>query len=390
MRVVDEDVHDKFWRIIVNNAHGLSRKTAEDAIASLVASLPRYSMMDLGDRSLRQRSIYSLVVLLDRAGFGEPRDGRIRSEADVIEIAQRILGSGKPESAPTLIQQLAAPKRGPLGWEDLMLFRLTCCADRLGQVHNIYTALVQYEDPSARAVGDVGAITQTSMRRFSQQVFQEFRKSYIDAELSFFSQVDEVSDAAILGELRTAEIDGADVGRDLNAARSAIKTFVIYQLMNPLRANGSGIGCGVYDETGSEDGGGIYRAMCKYLLEYCFNPAFGISHARAFADYCLRAFRDEIRMHFGDLDIPGAQVVLTKLVGREEMKAFWASSGPQIKTMLANESGTVVSYQYEATYAERLPLVFAALDQLVGYDVVAPDGSKPLEPAADPPEDLTA
>ena len=374
-----EDVHDQFWRILVNNAHRLGRKAAEDAITTLVTWLPRYSMLDQGGRSLRQRSIYSLVLLLDRAGFGEPRDGRIRSSADVIEIAHRILGGRQSQSSPTLIQQLVAPVRGPLGWEDLMLFRLTCCADRLGQVHNIYSALVQYEEPSARAEGDVGVIAQNSMRRFTQQVFQEFRKRYINAKVSFFIDVDGISDAAILGEYRAAATGDADIGNDLKAARSAIKSFVVYQLVNQRRSDGSGIGCGVYDEVGIGDSGGIHRAMCEYLFGFCFNPAFGLSHARAFGDYCLRALRDEMIGNLGGPNVPGALAVLTKLLGREDMKAFWASSGGQIKAMLANENGTVVSYQYKATYAERLPLVFAALDQLLAGDPPVPDDSQPLD-----------
>lgn len=372
---VREDVHDQFWRILVNNAHRLSRKAAEDAITTLVTWLPRYSKLDQGDRSLRQRSIYSLVLLLDRAGFGEPRDGHTRASADVVEIAHRILGGRESQSSPTLIQQLVAPERGPLGWEDLMLFRLTCCADRLGQVHNIYSALVRYEKPGARAEGDVGVIAQNSMRRFTQQVFQEFRKRYIDPKVSFFIDVDGISDAAILGEFRAAANGNADIDNDLKAVKSVVKTFVIYQLVNQRRSDGSGIGCGVYDEVGMGDGGGIHRAMCEYLFGFCFNPAFGLSHARAFGDYCLRAFRDAMIENLGTLDVPGAQAVLTKLLGREDIQAFWASSGGQIKAMLANENGTVVSHQYQATYAERLPLMFTALDQLLAGDPPAPDNT---------------
>jgi len=356
-----EDVHDKFWRILVNNAHRLNRKTADDAIASLVAWLPRYSMLGQGGHSLRQRLIYSLVLLLDQAGFGQPRNGRIRDSADVVEIARRILGHGD-QSSLALIQQLAAPGRGPLGWEDLMTFRLSCCIDRRGQVHNICSALLQYEDPSARAEGDVGGLTQNSMRRFSQQVFQEFKKSYIDSKINFFIEVDGISDTAILGDFGAATAGETDIEYDPNAARSAIKAFVIYQLVNQRSGNGTGIGCGVYDEVGTGDGGGIHRVMGEYLFGFCFNPAFGLAHARAFADYGLSAFRERIQ---SELDEAGALAVLTKLHGQEEMKAFWSSSGRQIKEMLANEKGSVVSYQYKLAYTDHLPLVFSALDQLL-------------------------
>jgi len=373
-----ENVHDQFWQILVNNAHRLSCMAAEDAITTLVTWLPRYSMLDQGDRSLRHRSIYSLVLLLDQAGFGEPRNGRTRSSADVVEIAHRILGDRQSLSSSPLIQRLVEPVRGPLGWEDLMLFRLTCCADRLGQVHNIYTALIRHEDPSASAEGDVGTIALNSMRRFTQQVFQEFKKRYINPKVSFFIDVDEISDDAILGEFSATATGDVEIQNDLRAARSAIKSFVIYQLVNQRRSDGSGIGCGVYDEVGMGDSGGIHRAMCEYIFGFCFNPAFGLTHARAFGDYCLRALREGMFENLVELDVPGAQAVLTKLLGQEDMKAFWGSSGVQIKAMLANESGTVVSYQYTATYAERLPLAFTALDRLVADSPSVPgDGGSP-------------
>nr|WP_315233568.1 P-loop NTPase fold protein [uncultured Albidiferax sp.] len=371
-----EDIHDQFWRILVNNARQLGRKAAEDAITALVACLPRYSMLDQNDRSLRQRSIYSLVLLLDRAGFGQPRNGQARSSDDVIEIAHRILGDGHSLS---LIQQLVAPARGPLGWEDLMHFRLTCCIDWRGQVHNVYSALVRYEDPSARAEGDVSVIALNSMRRFSQQVFQEFKQRYINAKVSFFADVDGVSDAAILGEFKAAAALDADVVNDLHAARSAVKSFVIYQLVNQQRSDGTGIGCGVFDEDGTGDGGGIHRAMCDYLFSFCFNPALGLAHARAFGDYCLRAFRDGMFENGGEFDVPSAQSVLTKQLGRDKIKDFWSLSGTEIKAMLADENRTVVSYKYKATYAERLPLVFNALDQLLVVDPPAPENSYPTD-----------
>ncbi|MNX88051.1 hypothetical protein D3C86_1200080 [compost metagenome] len=367
----NEDFHDQFWRILVNNAYQLDRNSAEDAITTLVAWLPRYSMLGQGDRSLRQRSVYTLVLLLDRAGFGEPSRGRIRSSNDVVEIANRILGGG--QLSPALIQQLVEPGRGPLGWEDLMTFRLTCCADRLGQIHNIYTALIRYEEPSARAEGDVSVIALNSMRRFSQQVFQEFKQRYINAKINFFVQVDETSDAEILGEFEEAA--SGDI--DLKAARSGIKSFVIYQLVNQRRSDGTGIGCGVYDEVGTHGGGGIHRAMCEYLFGFCFNPTFGLAHARAFGDYCLRAFRDEVVGGLVELDVPVVEKILTKLLGRENMKAFWASSGEQIKAILVGENNAVISYNYRAAYAERLPLVFTALDRLLVVSQSLSDNSCP-------------
>ena len=63
-------------------------------------------------------------------------------------------------------------------------------------------------------------------------------------------------------------------------------------------------------------------------------------------------------------DIAATQAALTGLVGSQRLTLFWMSSGNEIKQMLKDLNGTVFSYRYKATYVERLPLVFAALDQL--------------------------
>lgn len=376
-----EDVHQQFWRHLINNAHRLSRTNAEDAISTLIKWLPRYSRLPLDHSNLRMQSIGWLALLLDRAGFGKPLNDRVRLSTDVVEIANRILGTGQFQPSQSLIQQLAAPMRGPLGWEDLMFFRLTCCADRLGQVHNIYLALIRHEEPNSRAEGDVDSIALNSMRRFTQQVFQEFKKQYIDPKVNFFTAVDEVTDEAILGEFRPSATSDTETGNELKAARSAIKRYVIDELANQRRGS-NGIGCGVYDETGKEDRGGIHRAMGDYLLGFCFNPAFGLTHARAFADHCLTTIQTEIiEILPSRHDFPATQIqmTLTRLLDRERMKAFWAKSGEEIKKMLAKENGTVICYQFQATYADRLPGVFEALDALLVAEQPALHDSQPSE-----------
>jgi hypothetical protein len=217
------------------------------------------------------------------------------------------------------------------------------------------------------------------MRRFTQQVFQEFKKQYIDPKVNFFTAVDEVTDGAILGEFRPSATGDTETGNVLKAARSAIKSFVIYQLANRRRGS-VGIGCGVYDETGMEDSSGIHRAMSNYLLDFCFNPAFGLPHARAFADHCLMVFQTEMFDTIDSrYDLPATQRALTNLLDRECIKAFWVKSGEEIKKMLANERGTVICYQFQATYADRLPGVFDALDALLVEEQPALHDSQPSE-----------
>ncbi len=60
-----EHAHDQFWRVLVNRSYDFTGAVAEDAIATLVDYLPRYSAIANEDQGLRQRSIYSLLRLLD-------------------------------------------------------------------------------------------------------------------------------------------------------------------------------------------------------------------------------------------------------------------------------------------------------------------------------------
>ncbi|HEY4084146.1 MAG TPA: P-loop NTPase fold protein [Burkholderiaceae bacterium] len=366
---LSESPQDQFWALVVNHAYELNRAAANDAIDTLVKWLPKYSSLQFSQHSMRHRAVVSLLFLLDRAGFGEvPGNGRLRDLADLPELAVRLIGDGRSSYSPSLVQQLVAPDRGALGWRDLMLLRLCCSADRQSNAHNVYVALARLEDASATVTGDVSRIAADSMRRLSQKVFEEFRRAYIDGRRNFFLDVDRVSETQILGEGGRAIVEGVDhLEAELQSSLSGLKSFVIYQLVNDWGGNGEGVGCGRYDEVGMQDGGGIRAAMTHYLLGFCFDPSHGVSHARAFADYCLRSLRDEPFEFIDAHNVEGTQKAITKLLGREAMTTFWLMSGDQVKKLLSSTKGTVYCYNnYKAIYEDRLPTLFLALDQLVG------------------------
>ena len=179
--------HDQFWRVLVNQSHDLPRAVAEDAIDTLLHYLPRYSAIENGDRGLRQRSIYSLLRLLDRAGWGRT-SGRplVNTAQNVIEIASRIFGEHSYEGKG-LLERLVSSDRGVLGWNDLMMFRLNCYVDRQGQLHNLYSALIVHQDMHAATSGPVRDLALAGMRKLSQEVFKLFKKTYIDREVNFFA-----------------------------------------------------------------------------------------------------------------------------------------------------------------------------------------------------------
>ena len=127
-----EKGHYQFWCLLTDQSHNLTIGPARDAIDTLINYLPRYSLVKRDGLGLRDRSIFSLLQLLDRAGWGRT-DGRreVNSNEHVIEIARWIFGK-QPDPEEGLIARLTSPDRGILGWNDLMLFRLHCSADRGG------------------------------------------------------------------------------------------------------------------------------------------------------------------------------------------------------------------------------------------------------------------
>jgi hypothetical protein len=251
-----EHAHDQFWRVLVNQSHDFTSAVADDAIDTLVDYLPRYSAIANDDRGLRQRSIYSLLRLLDRAGWGRTSGRRLPNTAEnVIEIAWRIFGERSYEGKG-LLQRLVGSDRGVLGWNDLMLFRLQCSADRQGQLYNLHSALILLQDGSAATTGLVSKLALMGMRRLSQEVFALFKRTYIDPRRNFLSEVSDAPVEAFLGEASSqlgqqasrddqSEQGAPSLAQRVSSARFVVKSFVFYQLSNPLPPNGSGVAAGI-------------------------------------------------------------------------------------------------------------------------------------------------
>ena len=371
-----EIAHDQFWRVLVNQAYDFTSPTAEDAIETLVEHLPRYSSFDNDDRGLRPRSIYSLLRLLDRAGWGRTA-GRRRenSPENVIEIALRIFGE-HAFVGRGLLERLASPDRGVLGWNDLMLFRLQCSADRGGQLYNLHNALIAHQDLSAPTSGVVSQLALMEMRTLSQHVFAHFKRTYIDPGRNFIAEACEVPVDALLGDafahlheqasldLRSEQGD-ATIARRVAAARSFAGSFVIYQLSNPLPPNGSGVGCGHYDESGAEDGGGISRLMNDYVFGFCFSPVVDGDNVLLFLDHCLAHLSSPF--HTGR-DEEGHVATKSGLPGGLDPKAmgrYWLSHRDHIRRLGLQDNGRCVFMPaYTAFYRDDLDGVFAVLDEL--------------------------
>ncbi|MDM0059028.1 KAP family NTPase [Variovorax fucosicus] len=381
------DAHDQFWRVLVSQSHDFTREVAEDAIETLVAWLPRYPSLDPYDRGLRQRSIYSLVQLLDRAGWGRTSAKRLPNiGANVVEVARRILGEGEYEGRG-LIARLAADDRGVLGWNDLMLFRLQCSADRRGQLHNLHTALIVHDDPNGATAGLLTGLALQGMREISQAVFAHFRRVYVETGRNFLSEVGATPASAFIGEASTAG-EGKDAAvtfeqtlsasDQVEAVRSTIKNFVTYQLCNSKPPNGSGVGCGFYDETGSDNKGGISRVMNEYMFKVCFNPLLDDNNRLLFADYCLSNLSNAV---FAGSEADGfipTKVGLADGLDEAALCEYWQQYRGAFEGLLDLDR-RVVTTNYVATYGKNLSAVFEVLDEMLQARSVPPEDSNPSQ-----------
>ena len=371
-----EEAHDQFWSVLVNQSHDFNSVAAEDAINTLLDYLPRYSVIASDDRGLRQRSVHSLVRLLDRAGWGRTAGRRrINTPENIIEIAWRIFGENAHKGSG-LIWRIASSDRGVLGWYDLMLFRLLCSADRQGQLYNLHSALIVHQNRSAETSGLVSKLALIGMRSLSQDVFALFKKTYIDSRLNFLSEVSATPDEAFLGKAfyqfgkQTSTIVQTDfcavsLAQHLLAERSLIKSFVIYQLSNTLPPNGSGVGCGHYDESGTDDGNGISRQMKDYVFGFCFNPEIHEDNLFHFLDHCLSHLSSSF---FSGGDEEGYFATKAELPGGldpKEIGKYWIQHQELIQQkVLQVKDRHVFTSNYTASYSEDLSGVFAVLKEL--------------------------
>ncbi len=369
--VVHERAHDQFWRLLVNSSSSFNQVAAEDAINTLVEYLPRYASIGRFDGSLRHRSIYSLLRLLDRAGWGRTDSKRLEnSNENVVEIARRIFGTEEYKNKG-LLDRFAGAERGALGWNDLMLFRLQCSADRQGQLYNLQKALIVFDHPKAATSGMVSGLAIMGMRRISQVVFAKFKADYIDRKVNFYSAVDAipVENFDTMGLLIAHKDDPNTKNAVLSsicASRSGVKGFVIYQLSNSKEANGSGVGCGYYDESGVEDSHEISKLMDRYIFGFCFNPNIDENNAHHFLNHCLSHLTNS---YFEG--IPGDGFVASKdgLIGHfdiESIARYWREHGAFVRAKAEEiPNREVVMSNYIATYAEDLDGVFKVLDEIV-------------------------
>lgn len=374
-----EYTHDKFWTVLVNNSHDFTHAVAEEAIDTLVDYLPRYSMSTTGYQGLRSRSIYNLVRLLDQAGWGRTSGRRLpNTPANIVEIAWRIFGENSYKNSG-LIETLVDEARGVLGWYDLVLLRLTCSADRLGQLYNVYGALIRHEDENAATTGLVNNLALLGMRKFSQDIFGRFKATYIEKQKNFLSDVDKTPDYSFFSASstqasrdRAAETHKLTYEELVSLERSFVKSFVIYQLSNSGGPTGAGVGCGYYNEGGDGDARGIAISMNRYIFDFCFNPELNENNILHFLDHCLSNLTHSIFAIDGEMGYTATKGGIPGGLDPMEMGRYWNRHGDFIQQKRPTAMiRKVITPNYKASYSEDLIEVFPILDALATESTAA-------------------
>lgn len=367
--------HDQFWRVLVNQSHELTNTQAADAIDTLIKYIPYYSTLNNNDQGLRQRSIYSLLRLLDRVGWGSESGRRLSNSAEnVIDISWRLFGENSYQGN-SILEKFISSERGALGWHDLMIFRLECSSDRGGQLYNLQKALISHQDNSAPTSGLVRNLALMEMRKISQKIFALFKWTYIDQQKNFFSEVNDIPvdfflGAALIKFIKEASQDPKlteenSLARRIAIARNIVNMFVIYQLSNSNPPNGSGVGCGYYDESGSGDNGGIAQLMNNYVFDVCFNPEVDENNIYIFLDHCLSHLSSTF---FSGRDDDGYIATRETLSGGLDpiaMGNYWVKHRELVRGLQLNTcERCVFTSNYTAFYSDYLDGVFAVLDEL--------------------------
>lgn len=359
-----EYAHERLWTMIVNKAHLLPERVVEHTIYTLVDYFPKSPLVSSDYRSLREILIYSLITLLDSARLDS---GIPRTSGSEVKIAWIIFGEHQFKDRG-LLRQLVNSQRGPIGWFDLLLFRVSCSADRNRQNHRLLTSLIKNQDERAETTGNMHALTIYSMRKLSQRIFIMFKDTYIKNNKNIIAEIDSIDDAIFLGKLvqqRNIQVDSVDEIIKIKIIRLKLKSFIIYQLSNNFPPSGEGIGCGYYDESGAADSQGIAKEMNNYVFDICFNPSVDRNNAFYFFDHCLSHLNTPFDTGDSAVGLTASKDSIAKGLSPEALGRFWLKYNAVIRPIIKSSPDRVVhTSNYSVKYNDVIDQVFSTLDLL--------------------------
>ena len=148
--------------------------------------------------------------------------------------------------------------------------------------------------------------------------------------------------------------------------KDGITTFIAYQIGNNILSE-MGIGCGYYDESGTDDGQGIRKAFTKYLLDDVFQDSY---YWQSFL--LILAKNDQLFRESGKI---GCDRVI-ECMGEEQLKSWWLTKGKNMmklnlkianyKPQVNGISSQEILRMYSESFEERFKCNPAIADEPVG------------------------
>ena len=363
----------ELWRVIVNvKIQEVNYNKIDMMINYALDILPTYSMTYKGEWGSfygnRETLIFYIMYLLDRFGaFG--KDGYFSNDLHYVRNAQRNISQisdwifglenyfGKG-----ILDILGKTERGILGFNDLLLFRLKCCANRNNGLYNISNALSKYEGEDAPIEGDTNLIAKDEMRKISQKIFLIFKERYVDTSINIFEQINKLTFDDFCGDIKSNIFSGNNKDETYRL-KSQLKSFIIFQLGSTKID--IGVGCGYYDIEDKKDEHGINKQMSKYLFDVCFNVSQFTKNGVYFIEYILL---NSWQKSF-DFDRLVLEVEHIKgILGKEELISYWRNFGDIIKRNVDLQDLHIHGNVQYTIHDSDLQKLYTQLDNYINLD----------------------
>ena len=357
-----ERYHENLWRTLAyNNFPNLSRDRIDEIVHCGLSKRMRYSYTgDNFNIGLRNKVLGYFLELFKYLDISKYEN---ENKQFIIE---KIFGSHG------IIDIISQESRGILGIYDLLQFRLRCCYSRHvapGMDSNIfvYGIIGSYKNPkfSVGSQIDVLEFTKEEMRVLSQKCFSIFKQRYIDKHINFMKEIQELPPALLDGDQSLISQQVVDYSM-VQEIKGGMTTFITYQIGNNSLGE-MGVGCGYYDENGTDDGQDIRKAFTKYLLDDVFQDSY---YWQSFL--LILAKNDQSFRESGEI---GCDRV-TKCMGEEQLKSWWLTKGKNMmklnlkvanyKPQVNGISSQEILRMYSESFEERFKCNPAIADEPVG------------------------
>lgn len=357
-----ERYHENLWRTLAyNNFLNLSRGRIDEIVHCGLSKRMRYSYTgDNFNIGLRNKVLGYFLELFKYLDISKYEN---ENKQFIIE---KIFGSHG------IIDIISQESWGILGIYDLLQFRLRCCYSRHvspGMDYSIfvYGSIGSYKN-SKFYVGshiDVMEFTREEMRILSQRCFSIFKERYINKHVNFIKEIHKLTPELLDGDesLISQEIIDYSQAQEM---KDGITTFIAYQIGNNILSE-TGIGCGYYDESGTDDGQGIRKAFTKYLLDDVFQDSY---YWQSFL--LILAKNDQSFRESGKI---GCNRVI-ECMGEEQLKSWWLTKGKNMmklnlkianyKPQVNGISSQEILRMYSESFEERFKCNPAIADEPVG------------------------